>query len=204
MGIDYGHVKTNIDMETGIRYGVIPVNEVTQAWCDDSEAVYPGPCCPRCGNEFTVNTTEICESVADALGVDGVADLAVVVTIDGEEYDLEDVVNWCTTCVEEIDEDEANEGLEPQGFVYNTEGYQASQSQDSPDIFITKSDYYTWCDYCSPCAPGAGYLTSNRPFRGEDERGNDCKAYCFGHDWFEGGKAPYEVYRVSDDSEVLP
>ena len=40
-GIDYGNRKTNIDLETGIRFGVIPMHEVTQAWCDDAEPVYP-------------------------------------------------------------------------------------------------------------------------------------------------------------------
>jgi len=40
-GIDYGRGQTNIDHETGIRYGVIPVNDVLQAWSDESEPLYP-------------------------------------------------------------------------------------------------------------------------------------------------------------------
>ena len=40
-GIDYGRNETNIDKETGIRFGVISTNEVSQAWCDDSEPIYP-------------------------------------------------------------------------------------------------------------------------------------------------------------------
>lgn len=31
----------------------------------------------------------------------------------------------------------------------------------------------------------------------------DLKAYCLGHEWFESGKAPYRVFRVSDNSEVF-
>ena len=27
--------------------------------------------------------------------------------------------------------------------------------------------------------------------------------HCLGHDWFDSGRAPYPVYRVSDDSEVV-
>jgi len=42
-GIDYGMGTVNIDQETGIRYGVIPVNDVCQAWSDESEPVYPEP-----------------------------------------------------------------------------------------------------------------------------------------------------------------
>jgi hypothetical protein len=45
MGIDYGHGKTNIDLETGIRYGVISLHSITQAWCDSSEPYYP---CKEC------------------------------------------------------------------------------------------------------------------------------------------------------------
>ena len=50
-GIDYGNGLTNIDHETGIRYGVISIHEVTQAWCDSSEAFYVYHC-PYCGNEL--------------------------------------------------------------------------------------------------------------------------------------------------------
>lgn len=39
-GIDYGRGKTNVDKETGIRYGVINQNEVLQAWADSSEPYY--------------------------------------------------------------------------------------------------------------------------------------------------------------------
>ena len=50
-GIDYGMGTTNIDKETGIRYGVIPQNAVLQAWADSSEADYGKPHCPKCENE---------------------------------------------------------------------------------------------------------------------------------------------------------
>ena len=43
VGIDDGRGLTNIDLENGIRYGVIPSSDVLQAWADDSEAVYPEP-----------------------------------------------------------------------------------------------------------------------------------------------------------------
>ena len=49
-GIDYGLGRTNID-DNGIRYGVIPIHEVTQAWCDESEGFYGKPMCPTCFNE---------------------------------------------------------------------------------------------------------------------------------------------------------
>lgn len=40
-GIDYGMGTTNVDVKTGIRYGVISQHDVSQAWCDSSEPVYP-------------------------------------------------------------------------------------------------------------------------------------------------------------------
>jgi hypothetical protein len=53
MGIDYGHGKTNIDLETKIRYGIIRQRHVLQAWADSSETI-----CEQCG----VKDQEACES----------------------------------------------------------------------------------------------------------------------------------------------
>lgn len=77
--------------------------------------------------------------------------------------------------------------MEPLSFIYNKEGYQA-ESDDYGDIMITKSPFYTRCQYCSPCAPGAGYLMTPDPL--------GPKTYCFGDDWFEDGKAPYPIFKV--------
>ena len=82
---------------------------------------------------------------------------------------------------------------EPLSFTYEGDGYQASCGEDG-DIFITKSPYFTYCMYCSPCAPGAGYLMSPNPA--------GIMTYCFGHDWFDSGKAPYPVYDVTNGTEV--
>lgn len=84
---------------------------------------------------------------------------------------------------------------EPIGFTLDDGEYQAEQNFDNTDIFIIRSPYYTYCQYCSPCAPGAGYIMNS-------DKG--IKAYCLGHDWFDDRKAPYPVYRVSDDSLVEP
>ena len=119
-GIDYGRGQTNIDHKTGIRYGVISIHEVTQAWCDSSEPFY---------------------------------------------------------------------------LVHSNE-YIAEQGNDDHDIFIIKSPYYTLCQFCSPCAPGAGYLMNHTP--------DGIKAYCFGHDWFDGERAPYPVYSVKTGKLVEP
>ena len=147
MGIDYGLGKTNIDTDTGIRFGVISQNEVLQAWCDSSESVYPD-----------------IEHDADC-----------------ENSDNSDYCN-------------CGDMLEPIAHKYSSDNYECEQSYDSGDIFILKSPFYTKCGFCSPCAPGAGYLLS--------QDSEDCKAYCFGVDWFEDGQTPYDIYSVADDSLV--
>jgi hypothetical protein len=140
-GIDYGRGLTNRDHLTGIRFGVLPVNDVCQAWCDSSEAVY--------GNE------------------------------PGDQ--------------------EAGDHDEPIGWRYAKDGYEC-EAGDSGDIFITKSPYYTYAAFCSPCAPGACHLRNAlEPGLGM----NNNRAYCLGHDWFDESRAPYRVFRVEDNAEVF-
>jgi len=49
-GIDYGLGLSNVDRETGIRYGVIPQGELGDAWFDASELDYGEATCGDCGN----------------------------------------------------------------------------------------------------------------------------------------------------------
>lgn len=172
-GIDYGMGTTNVDHATGIRYGVISQNDVSQAWCDSSEAQYGKPSCPKCGNaakEYDGN--EDFESGC------GCADFQ------------------CDLCEYVFDSQEAY-GEEPQGYTFEDDGYLCEDCLDS-DIIILKSPFYTFARFCSPCVPGAGNLND----AGDVNYG--VVTYCFGHDWFEDGKAPYPVYSVKTGKEVLP
>lgn len=83
---------------------------------------------------------------------------------------------------------------EPSCWMIKDAGYHATISADDNDVFILKSPFFTLCEYCSPCAPGAGYLTSE----------GNVKAYCLGHEWFETGKCPYVVYSVESGEIVNP
>lgn len=89
--------------------------------------------------------------------------------------------------------DNAGEYDEPIGWKIEDKEYEIYDCLDS-DVMIVKSPYYTFARYCSPCVPGAGNLNSADP--------EGVKTYCLGHDWFEGGKAPYPVYRV-DTNELV-
>jgi hypothetical protein len=78
------------------------------------------------------------------------------------------------------------------------------------DIMIIKSPYYTYAQFCSPCAPGAGYLMNwfkmengyspetlgIEQFEKMAQAAGFPKVYCFGHDWFGNGIAPYPVFNV--------
>ena len=77
-------------------------------------------------------------------------------------------------------------GDEPLSHYVDDGEYQA-ESDSYGDIFITRSPYYAVCGYCSPCAPGAGYLT---------DKGEDCAAFCFGPDWYDG-PPPHDIYEVA-------
>lgn len=176
IGIDYGRGIVNIDQKTGIRYGVISAHDVGPSWYESSEADYGDPTCGDCGNR-----------ALPFAEVDGNTD-----DWTRAEYECDDYA--CISC-ERIFGSESAYSDEPIGFDYTDDGYIAHQGSDG-DIFVITSPFYTRAAFCSPCAPGACYLTDETP-DGE-------KAYCLDHDWFEDGKAPYRVFRVADDSEVLP
>ena len=170
-GIDYGKGQTNINHETDIRYGVIQHDVVGSVWYDESEMKYGKPLCPVCNNELD----------------------------ESSEYNDSDIENeyFCSVCQKGVDGN--REDIYPESpicFFYIQDGYKCFQSYDDPDIFIEDSPYYTLCNFCSPCAPGAGYIMN------QNESG--IKAYCFGHDWFEDGKALYKIFNVKTGKEVLP
>ena len=208
IGIDYSMGSANVNHETGIHYGVIPARELGEVWYEQSEAWYGDPTCPKCGNE--------------------------AVEYDDEqhgEFKFEERSSCdyaCENCAYVFGSDEAFPD-EPRSFYFAGEGIEAEQEADSyassDDIFITKSPYYTYAGFCSPCAPGAGYLMDSfRPkgetkkqietvkeiaplaygdaFRSHAEAEGYPRVYCFGHDWFERGKAPYPVFSV-ETGEII-
>jgi len=156
-GIDYSMGLSNNDGQCS--YGVIPVNEVSQFWYDESEPYYEKENCPYCGHI-------------------------------AEEWD------YCNNCENELDGE--FDCQEPISFYIDDKEYQAEQSCDNPDIFIMKSPYFTFAQYCSPCAPGAGYVLNYT------DPGVGVRTYCFNHDCFKDGKAPYPVYSVKTGKRVEP
>ena len=155
-GIDYGIGRTNIDVITGIRYGVISQHSVSQAWNDSAEPDYGPATCPKCGNAAVEYDDDKHESFSQS-----------------REWCCTDYA--CESCELIIDSSEAW-GDEPRGWSYTGDGYELTDCLDS-DIMVLKSPYYTIGNFCSPCVPGAVSLESDNP--------DGAKAYCLGHNWFE-------------------
>lgn len=176
IGIDYGNGITNIDHATGIRYGVIPMHDVTQAWADSSEPEYGEPCCPKCGNEAKQSDDVPDFDEQDDIEIDGCADY------------------YCEHCRYAFDSQDAF-GEEPFAFNLDDGEYLCTQSADDCDIFVLKSPYFTYAQFCSPCAPGACYLRNYSP--------DGPKCYCLGPDWFDDSACPYPVYSVETGKLVF-
>jgi hypothetical protein len=105
----------------------------------------------------------------------------------------------------EADEYASEEDLEfadPIGYKFEDSEYLLHQEADDPDIWVQKSPYYTYAQFCSPCAPGAIYLLNELDTT--DGPMEENKGYCLGPEWFENGVAPYTIYRVADGTIVPP
>lgn len=99
----------------------------------------------------------------------------------------------CPACSENI-----ADGYEwseyPIDRVFDEDGVKGRVS-DLGEAWCFESPYYTRACFASPCAPGAVVLSEPHP--------DGPKAYCFPHDWYDSEVAPYPVYQVSDDTEVV-
>jgi hypothetical protein len=172
-GINYGTEFSNMDVLAGIRFGVIPHGHVGAAWYDDAEAHYGDPSCPECGGD--------------------------VVEFDDdkhESYKCEHFGDYACEECETLHDAEWVYPDEPLSWFYNEDGY-AMEQLDEVDIFISKSPFFTYAQFCSPCAPGACYLPS--PL---DHKADNNKCYCLGHEWFEGEKAPYPIWNVKTGRRI--
>ena len=179
-GIDYSRGASNCDSENGIRYGVISQNSVMPEALDD--IMTHGK--DLAWEEALKEAISESKSYAEKAGNDP----------------------------DEIDEDAISDRLSNHwessfsNYLYEQDGYKLTGCLDN-DLFVMKSRYYTHAQFCSPCVPGAGNL--DNPFVTVAEtQNNDAanmgfpKVYCLGHDWFEGGKAPYRVFSVETGMEI--
>lgn len=179
-GIDYSPPGSTVnrDPDTGIRYGIISLHALHPEACEDFEAEYDARC-PHCGADVPDDTHFTRFQAPTYLTANGVEKRPG---------------DWttCASCEKHFREDDQY-GDEPDRQVLNTTEYKGS-IDSSMDAWCFKSPYYTLAAFCSPCAPGACSLST------PCEDGE--RAYCFGHDWFDGGVAPYPVYSVETGEPV--
>lgn len=173
-GIDYSGGRSNFDPETGIHFGVISQHSLGAFAFDDIEFDYGDATCPKCGG-VAVEYSDAHENFEPCL-VYGCSDYA------------------CENCKHTLDSAECFSD-DPQGWSINADGYQVINCLDS-DAMILKAPYFTRAVFCSPCVPGACSI--------ETPAEDGAKAYCFGHDWFDDGIAPYPVYSVATGELVAP
>lgn len=192
----------NRDNETGIRYGVIPFNDLF-----------------NCGEAFfdaaeDISHEEYIQEAKDKIkqAVWGVLE---DFGVDKEDSDL------AAESVFESQEDVINEHYQPDcpRLAYDDGEYKIDKL-DETDLFVAKSPYFTFALECSPCAPGACYLRSGikdgdvsyvpertviyvnkeKSLRSIEY----LKCYCLGHEWFDDEEAPYAIYFVETGERVLP
>jgi hypothetical protein len=106
----------------------------------------------------------------------------------------EDEIPEICACGAEIDEEEVY-GAEIDETIINEEGVKGHVGSGL-DVWITESPYYMRGFFCSPCASGAVDLSAPTI--------DGPKAYCPPHDWYEEGKAPHLIFKVSDNTIVYP
>ncbi len=178
-GIDYSLGRSNFDTTNGIHFGVISSHSVDpeSPW-NDAEGNYGKPHCPSCGNEIKASDDE----TLFAEGTDDTPDW-----FDGKDF-------TCVAC-ESCYWSDSVYSEEALGYTYEDGEYNLTDCLQS-DIFVLKSPYYTFAQFCSPCVPGAGNL--------DNPREDGPKTYALGHQWFDGDKAPYRVFSVATGLEVLP
>jgi hypothetical protein len=174
-GIDYGPSTANIDIATGIRYGVISINSIDPETWENRVTYDYDSRCPQCGGE--------------------------VVDYDSSEDPDNDHLKWarwhdsdggltecaCRSCEATYSTEDCTPD-EPSGAYIDDGKYIITKSNDLNALYVIKSPYVTYTQFCSPCCPGAGDL--DNPLEG------GVKTYCLGPDWFEGNKAPYQIEKV--------
>ena len=177
-GICYSY-SANIDLETGIRYGVISQRSCSGDALDDILSRGTDLAWKKALTEALADARQEAESRGedlDDLDEDRIADR------------LSD--NWESDI---------------RTYLYDVDGYQVTGCLSS-DLMVMRSPYYTFAQFCSPCVPGAGNL--DNPFSplaaqispAEIETMATAmgfpRVYCLGPDWFETGKAPYPCFLV--------
>jgi hypothetical protein len=213
-GIDYGLGRSNIDNETGIRFGVISQNSInpdamSEVWDNSRDLSYEQAV------ENAKREIAACEDKAAFVewfneNCAGEIDVTDLVDLPDNIYTNE----YWTFAEDNFNDAYSMSDCGERDWLYESEGYKLANCLQS-DVMVLASPYFTYAQFCSPCVPGAcnldsplvtppDWITGGEGFERDWQaiRGNRC--YCLGHDYFEGNKAPYPVYSVATGKLVNP
>lgn len=229
-GIDYSGLGSTVnrDVATGIQYGVISQHSIqpdvmSDIWSEARDLSYEAAVeemkdrviqAAKLGSEeerWNRLSTIISEfEYADAT-IDG-----LIESIMEEGRAISKEKAW------DIVEANFNDRYEcdDRSWLWEKDGYTLTNCLQS-DVFVSKSPYFTYAQFCSPCVPGAGNL--DHPFPQNDpgvldiarskefgpsyrfcaEAAGMPKVFCLGHDFFENEDAPYPVFNVATGKRVV-
>ncbi|MDD3961287.1 MAG: hypothetical protein PHT77_05430 [Bacteroidales bacterium] len=174
---------SNYDEKTGIAYGVISPHAINPYTLDDIYTRGTDPYYENGKKEFEDGLKKVIREYCDNNANLDIAD---------NDIDIDSIMDqW----------NDNYTGPEDGTIDYSDTEYTLHVSGDNFGIFVIKSPYYTYCRPCSPCAPGAGDL--NSPYIEWEDMRETQKVYCLGKDYFEDEKAPYRIFRVDNDQEVV-
>lgn len=159
----------NMDENNGIRYGVIPINDLDEFFIEEFYDNSENLVMNIVESELDEQFKELIQSIQDK-GVDKKFELEAL----KESVKYEIFENW--------DESEDSRLYEKDGYKIELSGY---------DLFIAKSPYVTFGPLCSPCAPNAVYLAD-----ADGEHG--FMAYCLPDEFFPEEKAPYKYFTLEE------
>lgn len=168
-GIDYGFGLANVDPDNGIRYGVINASSLPAWFWDTVQS-------EGADLDYEDAVSAVKDEIKSALR-SALSDYAATADCD----------DLAQTVLDSIEIDCESTG-DCTRYRYNKDGLIFETTSDG-SIFVIKSPYYALCSYCSPCAPGAGWLESE----------GSVKAYCLPTDWFNDSSAntaPYVAHKV--------
>lgn len=202
-GIDYSRPgsKTNRDGETDIRYGIIPQGCLMADAVDDISTR---------GKDLGYESAEqelrdkLRHLLKDYYNDNKLPHLNTSALDDAIDDTLDAIENWA-------------ENLEFNGPWRMDEDGVVTQLAEDGDVWVFKSPFYTYAQFCSPCAPGACHLSHplkvnvradiasiTEGVEGQNETFvSSNKCYCLPADWFEDGKAPYRMWRADNNEEVV-
>ena len=188
---DYGLKQSNIDRATGIRYGVISQNSLNH---DALQDIFD----QGKNLDFENWQDAVKEKLRGALK-DYFGNYAHL----GKRSRLDQAVDHAFDTLEDHGLNDCYEE-NCDKYRYDKDGI-TIETSDS-DLFVTRSPFFTYAQFCSPCAPGACHLSNPLDMtEGEHKAGFHAnnKCYCLGHDWFDDERAPYPVYLVTT-GELIP